>query len=215
MANLTAETFEILLTRLDPDRDRAAKVYELLRRKLMMFFERNQCVGTEALADETIDRVARRLEAEEVQDIQLYCLGVARKIQMESRRKAARVVSIGEYTLGDEFLPGDVDLEQRIIEGLAQAKGLLCLEKCLTNLPPSHHHLIVEYYKGEKQIRIHRRQDLAKASGVSIEALRNEAHGIRHKLRGCVNRCLRKSSKSSNLAERPDGSSRSQDKPAT
>lgn len=192
MANLTPETFEMLLTRLGTDRDQAARAYELLRRKLMMFFERNQCLGTEALADETIDRVARRLGAEQVQDLQLYCLGVARKIQMENRRKAARVVSIGEYTPGDEFLPGDVDLEHRIIEGLAQAKGLQCLEKCLTNLRPSHKHLIVEYYNGEKQIRIQRRQDLAKALGVGIEALRNEAHEIRHKLKSCVNRCLRK-----------------------
>lgn len=192
MTNLTLETFEILLTRLGRDRDQAAKEYELLRRKLMTFFEYHQCAGTEALADETIDRVAKRLEAEAVQNVQLYCLGVARKILLENRRKTARVVPIPEYLPGDESLPGDVDMEQRIIEGLAEARGLKCLEKCLTNLPPSHHHLIVEYYNGEKQVRIQRRQDLAKALGVKIAALRNEALDIRQKLRNCVNKCLRR-----------------------
>jgi hypothetical protein len=58
VANLTPHEFETLLTRLDPDRDRAAQGYELLRRKLVKFFERNKCAGTEALADETIDRAA-------------------------------------------------------------------------------------------------------------------------------------------------------------
>jgi DNA-directed RNA polymerase specialized sigma24 family protein len=192
VANLTPNEFETLLARLDPDRDRAAEGYELLRRKLVKFFERNKCAGPEALADETIDRVAKRLEIEEVRDVSLFCFGVARRVYLESRRKAARVVSIQEHPEGEAFLADDADLEERIVEEMTQAKGLRCLEKCLGGLPPTSHHLIVEYYKGEKQARIGQRQDLAKDRGISIETLRNEAHSVRERLKGCVYRCLKK-----------------------
>ena len=192
MNNLSPEEFEALLARLGPDRDRAAEGYELLRRKLVKFFERNKCAGTEALADETLDRVAKRLETEEVRDINLFSYGVARRIHLESRRKEARVVSIQERPEGDEFLADDLDLEERIVEDLTRAKGLGCLQKCLAGLPPSHHQLIVQYYRGEKQVRIKQRQDLARDWGINIETLRNEANSLREKLRTCVYRCLKK-----------------------
>jgi DNA-directed RNA polymerase specialized sigma24 family protein len=158
------------------------------------FFERNKCAGTEALADETIDRVAKRLEIEEVRDVNLFCFGVARRIYLESRRKAARVVSIQENPEGEALLADDMDLEERIVEELTQAKGLRCLEKCLGSLPSACHHLIVEYYKGERQARITQRQDLARNRGISIETLRNEAHIVRERLKGCVHKCLKKNS---------------------
>jgi DNA-directed RNA polymerase specialized sigma24 family protein len=192
VANLTPDEFETLLIRLDPDRDRAAEAYELLRHKLVKFFERNKCVGAEALADETLDRVAKRLETEEVRDINLFSYGVARRIHLESRRKQARVVSIQERPEGDEFLADDLDLEERMVEELTRAKGLGCLEKCLASLPASHHQLIVQYYRGEKQVRIRQRQDLARDWGINIETLRNEANSLREKLRTCVHRCLKK-----------------------
>ncbi len=191
MGYLTPEQFEALLNRLGPDRQQAAEEYELLRRKLVTFFERNKCAESEALADETIDRVARRLETEEIHNINLFSFGVARMVHLENRRKTARVVSIQENSEGDAFLADNANLEERVVEELTHAKGLGCLRQCLADLSAAHRYLIVEYYRGEKQVRIQRRQALAKEWGISIETLRNEAHDIREELKSCVHKCLK------------------------
>jgi DNA-directed RNA polymerase specialized sigma24 family protein len=192
MDNLSPEEFEGLLNRLGPDRDQAAEEYELLRRKLVRFFERNQCAGTDALADETIDRVARRLEIDEIRDINLFSFGVARIVHLESRRKAARVVSINEDPGGEILLSDRLDLEASMVEQITQAEGLGCLEKCLGNLAEDDHALILEYYIGEKHSRIKQRQDLALKRGVGVKTLRNRANSVREKLRRCVFACLKK-----------------------
>ncbi|HZR27176.1 MAG TPA: hypothetical protein VFA71_00235 [Terriglobales bacterium] len=102
MNDLTREEFAKLLAALDSDRNQAAKKYEILRRKLVKLFERRQCIQTEELADETLDRLAKRLAAEPIQHVSLFACGIARKICFEVRRA-----------------PGNLVVEQ--LEGLGQA----------------------------------------------------------------------------------------------
>jgi DNA-directed RNA polymerase specialized sigma24 family protein len=203
MDKLTQEEFAKFLAVLDCDRNRAAEKYEVLRRKLVKLFERQQCIHTEELADETIDRLAKKLGSDEIRDVSLFAYGIARNICLEVRRKTHRFVSIHDYNR--EGLPsGDTDPEESIIAELGNARGLECLTKCLRSLPLDCHELIIQYYQGEKQARIRQRKDLASKLGISIEALRSEANGVRDKLRSCVNRCLSKRRQAA--AARPDAS---------
>src|SRR5437868_5161996 len=84
---LTREAFEQLLAALDPDRERAGLRYENIRRKLIEFFEARGSNSPADNADETINRVARRLdEGERVQDLSAYFYGVARLLLKETLR---------------------------------------------------------------------------------------------------------------------------------
>ena len=76
-----------LLLRLDPDVTRAWEKYEDIRRRLVKFFEWNQCTGAEDLADQVLDRVAAKANSEEIQEVANYCFGVARFVCLEAHKK--------------------------------------------------------------------------------------------------------------------------------
>lgn len=193
MKDLQRKEFETFLNRLGSDPDEAASRYELLRRKLVKFFECRKCIAAEALADEAMDRTAKKLDTEHVQDINLFCFGVARRLLLETRRKTSRIISINQDPEGEISLAGEMDPEARIVEAFTQAKGIGCLKTCLAAMAAPNRQLIVEYYKGDKQLRIRQRQELAKQCGITIQALRNEANKVREKLKACVFRCLKQS----------------------
>src|SRR5260370_8709895 len=88
--NVTEEEFDQFLAKLDPDRDIAAGKYQTLRRKLVDLFEHRACRAAEDLADETIDRIARKLKTEEIRNIHLFAHGVALKVYLEIRKDTAR-----------------------------------------------------------------------------------------------------------------------------
>ena len=84
---LTQEAFDQLLAALDADRERAGHQYEIVRRKLLKFFEFHGSDAPEEHADETINRVARKLaEGERVENFNGYCLGVARRVRPRGGR---------------------------------------------------------------------------------------------------------------------------------
>ena len=91
---LRKSDFEGLLERLDPDRDSAGRKYEALRRKLIKFFEWNGCSPAEDLADETLDRVARRLTGADVAQVVPFAWGVAQHVRQESARRMRREVAL-------------------------------------------------------------------------------------------------------------------------
>jgi DNA-directed RNA polymerase specialized sigma24 family protein len=106
-SGLTRESFEILLAQLDPDRERAGELYESIRRRLIRLFEWRGCACPEDLADETFNRVARKL-AEGVKlvsaDPYSYFCGVAHLRFKEVSRNAARERRALD-THGDLLLP--------------------------------------------------------------------------------------------------------------
>src|SRR5438045_1046331 len=118
MNSLAPAEFERLLTRINADRNRAAEGYELLRRKLVLFFERTRCTRPDELADETIDRVATRLGAEEIRDLNLFAYGVARKVCLEVQRKQGRFIPL-DPSEDQDRLAVDVDSANEIIEQLS------------------------------------------------------------------------------------------------
>jgi DNA-directed RNA polymerase specialized sigma24 family protein len=67
-----------------------------------------------------------------------------------------------------------------------------CLERCLDSLSRPERQLILEYYLGEKRVKIDRRSELATRLGITMNALSIRACRIRHKLEACVRECFGK-----------------------
>src|SRR5436190_11219111 len=84
---LTKGGFDNLLEVLDPDRKRAAEQYEHVRRSLIRYFDWRGSTSAEEDADDTIDRLARKLNEGKVEDIYAFALGVARNVARESLRR--------------------------------------------------------------------------------------------------------------------------------
>ena len=181
---LTRQAFDRLLACFDSDRERAGEKYENLRCKLVKFFEWRACaVAALDLADETINRVARRIdEGEIVRNLSNYAYGVARMIYLErtkewKREEAAR-----------ESVPTETDRED------THAKERLeCFEICLQKFPDESRELIVAYYRDQRRAKIKLRKELAERLDIPLNALRIRAHRIRTKLEDCVMSCLQQS----------------------
>ena len=87
LTSLTPEGLAGLLSRLHPDPAEAAVLYEQIRRRLIRMFAWRGCGQAEDLADETFDRVARRLlegATIDTPDPYRYFCGVAYRVS--SRR---------------------------------------------------------------------------------------------------------------------------------
>lgn len=180
--NLTQEAFDHFLAGLDPDRDRAGELYESLRHNLVHLFTWRGCRDPESHADETINRVIRKIdEGEEIRDIVGFAHGVARLLLLEVYKAQERTrTSIDE--LPELAAPKREDDETE--------QGVLCLRRCLNRLPQESRQLIIQYYQGEKSARIVQRKNLAESLRISLNALRFRAFDLRQKLEGCIERCM-------------------------
>ncbi|MDQ3254578.1 MAG: hypothetical protein M3R15_11835, partial [Acidobacteriota bacterium] len=138
---LTANAFAKLLNGLNADRERAGDKYEELRRTLTRFFEWRGAPFPEEQADETFNRVARRLdEGVKINNIGGYCYEVARLVCLESLKgydsKRTPLEDHLEVTAADA---GDEAVEKEL--------RLTCLDDCLRSLPAESRELITEYYR--------------------------------------------------------------------
>jgi DNA-directed RNA polymerase specialized sigma24 family protein len=179
--DLTPKAFDHFLSLLDLDRDRAGESYEALRRNLIQLFIWRGCRDPESHADETINRVIRKIdEGEEVRDVIAYAHGVARRLLLEVFKKQER-----EQIGIDELPPLIAQPEEQDDE-----TGVLCLRRCLNRLPEESRQLIVLYYQGEKSAKIENRKRLAEGLSVTLGALRYRAFDLRQRLQGCIERCM-------------------------
>ena len=193
---LTAEALDKLLACLDKNRERAASRYEIIRRKLMKYFECRRCCSPEDLADETINRVARRIfEGKEIwaSDPANYFYGVARNVLKEYRGELERDFPPLE-ALPPQTHPCESALRQQAIESERNnlERQLACLEYCLRQLSPENRQIIISYYQGEKGERIKNRKLIAEHLGIPTNALRIRVHRIREKLEQGVAERLRR-----------------------
>jgi len=183
--DLTRDGFEALLTQLDPDRERAGERYEIIRRKLVRLFEWRGCDGAEDLADETLNRVARRLaEGVELQSSTSfgYFYGVAHLVYKEVLRRSSReyrALESGEWPQ-PIYTPEEEEPTDRRLE---------CLRCCLAQVTQDQRDLLLRYHQGENNIR--NRKALADELGVPLNALRIRVHRVRRKVEDCVHSCLK------------------------
>jgi DNA-directed RNA polymerase specialized sigma24 family protein len=136
----------------------------------------------EECADETINRVARKLASgETIRDVPTYCQGVARLVFLETLKKHEnRQVSIEELqSMAMEQSESDEDIARR-----------QCFEKCLSDLPSENRQLILQYYEDETRAKINNRQAMANSLNIPLNALRSRAQRIRDKLETCCTKCL-------------------------
>jgi DNA-directed RNA polymerase specialized sigma24 family protein len=179
---LTTEALDKLLAHFSDNREEAGAKYESMRSKLVRYFEWRMCPLPEDLADETINRVARRIdEGEDIFNLPGYFLTVARLVFMESLRDRNRTsVPLDEIS--------EVSAEQPQEDEQKELR-LRCLDDCLNELPIESRTLILTYYHDERRAKIERRKQLAVGLGIPLNALRIRAHRIRMLLEKCVRDC--------------------------
>ena len=181
---LTKDSLDRLLAALHPERDQAGREYEIIRRKLVKLFQWRGCVSPEDMTDETLNRIAKKMEAGEViRDVQAYVGGVARLVWLESVKAQQRERRTFDQLAQLVAMPEADPAKQR----------LACFESCLAALPAASRDLIVDYHRKEKRARIELRKQLAERLGIELNALRIRAHRIRAELENCVADCMTKS----------------------
>ncbi len=181
---LTQTAFDALLHNLDANRTDAGEKYLRLRKNLVRFFETRGIASAEEAADETLNRLARKLEGgEQFENINFYALGVARYLALEIRKSPAQKTSNDLPEIG--VSPFDAEGDETEIK-------LHCLDDCLRDLPPENREIIVGYYRGEQREKIENRERMAARLDIPNNALRNRAVRLRDKLESCIKDCLRK-----------------------
>ncbi len=175
---LTSESFEALLKWLDSDREAAGQKYRIIQDGLIRIFASKGFSDAESLADEAINRVAKRLP-EIMQDYQgepvHYFRGVANKIILEARRRKE---------IATDRLP------ERPIEVKDVSDEYECLLRCLEFSPPDKRDLILDYHVYEGGDKIVNHEIMAEERHISVSALRVQAHRARVRLEKCVRECV-------------------------
>jgi DNA-directed RNA polymerase specialized sigma24 family protein len=179
---LTQAAFEKLLGQLGADRERAGEQYEIIRRKLIKFFEWRGSVFPEDHADQVINRVARKIdEGEEIRDLKNYFYGVARLLFLETLKEQDKEAAALEHLPQARTDSEEPDESEPRFE---------CLEMCLRGLTAENRELIVQYYRKERGAKIENRRAMAQGMGIQLNALRIRAHRIKTKIEECINDCL-------------------------
>ena len=182
---MNKESFDAFLTSLDQDRLRAAEKYEQIRLRLINFFIWRGGQFPEDDADETINRIIRKLgEGNQIRDTATYVYGIARMVALEGGRRRELQVSLNDERVF--AAPSESD------ESEGTELRLWCLDQCLDKLKAEARELITDYYRNEKSEKIEHRRRLAERLGIPVNALRIRALRTREKLSACIEGCLEK-----------------------
>jgi len=183
---LTPRALDQLLSWLDEGSDSHGQRYLEMQRRLVSYFDRKNCATPDELADETLNRVARRLEEEgtiESDTPARYCYIVARFVFMEHLRethKGDAALNEMQKKSPDYSAAAEVDSKEKFLD---------CLEQCTGKLEPTNRRIITGYYVGKERVKIENRRALAESLGITMNALSIRACRIREKLEACVRQC--------------------------
>jgi len=179
--DLSPEDFQQLLNWLDPDPQRAGEKYESIRRGLTALFDNWKCLEADSLADETINRVLTKvpnIAPTYSGDPALYFYGTAKRVRYEQLRRPRPEPLMPNTKI---VATQESDEKERLHS---------CLDKCLETLPAADRELILEYYRGDKNVKITCRRQLGERAGVSSNALRVRIFRLRGTLEECISKCL-------------------------
>jgi len=121
-------------------------------------------------ADETMDRIARRIEqGATITNFQGFMFGVARRVVIEALKKREK--------------------EQKLLNYLSQAKPyhpcnhreylMARIDASLLMIPPTGRRLLIAYYAPGDDKNMKLRRELAQREGISLNALRVRVHRLR------------------------------------
>jgi hypothetical protein len=186
---ISESAFQRLLEWIDGGNESEGKRYLEITNRLVNYFDRKNCLNPNELADETLNRVARRLEEEgniDSETPEKFCYITAKFVFMESLRNKER-----------QNIQLDEVIENKLVINSYDDKGIMeqrlnCLETCTNNFDNSNREIIFSYYYGEERIKIENRRNLAKKFELSVNALSIKACRLREKLHICVNKCVEK-----------------------
>jgi DNA-directed RNA polymerase specialized sigma24 family protein len=184
---LDSDAFRHLLQWFDQGNDSNGERYLEIYNRLVSYFDRKNCINPHELADETLNRVARRLSEEKnlIDENPLkFCYLTAKYIFLESLRAKEKL------EISTDELTQELKVAKKNNEDLLKEKRLNCLENCTDNLKPNDRELILNYYFGEEKIK--NRRELALKFNLSANALTIKACRIRAKLFDCVKKCCEK-----------------------
>jgi len=172
------ESFESLLTWLDPNREIAGQKYEVIRTGLIRIFVSKGFSDAEDLADTVINRVMKKLP--EIRDTYVgdpvrYFHGVARNIIRETlRRREIATETVPSFSEEIESHSDEYD----------------CLVKCLRFLAREKRELILDYHIYDGRDKVEQHRHMAEELGITEGALRGRAHHLRGSLEKCIRQCL-------------------------
>ena len=187
---LTQRAFQRLLEWLDQGMASEGHAYLEMRRRLVSYFDRHQRPRADDLADETLNRVARALEAGEIRITPpaRYCYVTARYVWLEDIRRDGLEPHLNAPGAG--MLPAAPHrLFQREDSQVEREHRLECLDGCLAELRPDQRDWLLEYYRDDTRDKIERRREIARRLGISMNALAIRACRIRGTLESCVGAC--------------------------
>lgn len=185
---LTQKDFDALLMWFSPDREEAGVKYEEIRNGLIRFFLLKGCSEAETLADETINRVAKKINTFDTTNNHkhiTYFLGFAVNISRESRKKN-KISDVEIENL-------NIKVEQNEVLFEFEENRYKCLEKCLSKLAAEERKLIIEYFKKEKSEKFTHRRNLAEENGLTMGAMQVKVHRIKRVLKNCLENCVEES----------------------
>ncbi len=180
-------SFARFLAWIDDGRESDGAEYLALRNRLVAYFERKGCDIPDELADETLERVNRRLDEVGQIDTETpakFCYITAKFVFLEYLRSGRRredgvdPADLERLRTGDEL--DDSDRKEKLS---------VCLDRCLSGLAEDDRTMIVGYYVGERRTKIDHRRSLAERLGISANALAIRACRIRDKLEACIRNC--------------------------
>ena len=177
--------FDRLLAWLDEGTESRGERYLEIRRRLVDYFGRRNCPFPEDLADETLNRVARRLEETgSIDDVvpARYCYIVAKFVFLESLRRPRQVELVTETA--------EAAVAQMANERADNERTFNCLEQCLQSCSIADRALILNYYQATSGSAPENRRHLAQRLGITANSLAIRACRIRSRLEACVRACV-------------------------
>lgn len=164
-----------------------------MRRRLVRYFDYRNCSSPDDLADEALNRVARKLEEKGAivgATPAHYCYIVARLVLLECvRRKEHDGPSLDDTERSGGVMASLAAPSEPATNMVVKEKLFTCLERCLSKLRTQDRELILEYYRGAQREKIERRSQMATDLGLTMNALSIRACRIRTKLEACVKAC--------------------------
>jgi hypothetical protein len=176
---MTGDELDRLLAWFHTDRDEAAEAYEIMRLRLIAFFDRRGCQSSDELADEAFDRVAKRLVGGEAIRSGGYFLAVAHRVYLEMRSRP------GLDPMPDEGLLEAVDhsnpeqLLEEAEEAAARTRRTAGMIRCLRELGADDRRLVLDYHRqGARGARA----GLALQRGLTMAGLYTRLHRLGRRL---------------------------------
>jgi DNA-directed RNA polymerase specialized sigma24 family protein len=133
--------FDRLLAWLDEGTDSRGERYLEMRERLVDYFGRRNCHSPEDLADDTLNRVARRLEETgSIDDVvpARYCYIVAKFVFLESLRRPGRTELVAQSA--------EAVVAQVADDRAENERTFACLERCLQSCSAVDRAMILDYY---------------------------------------------------------------------